>query len=184
MSNIYHTVKLGLSTPQIKKLMTGGTVQVHHAKVGRGHTFHLTGIQHRKLRTRHAKGMGFRMHFEPHQIRHHMRHGSGFFDTLKSIGSKLAPVAEALAPIIGKRYKPAVEGYISRSGLPSVVKDIARAGLSKVGEKYGFGRRRYVGVRRRRVRRRGGHSTGGHSVGGSFHPMGGSFRRLGGSFRP
>lgn len=144
-----HAAKLALSKLQLKKLLTGGTIQVNHAKMGHGHTFHLTTLQHNKLRRHHALGKGMRIHFPLPQIQHHLKHGSGFLDILKSIARPLLGTALTA----GTALLPGIVGKVANFAGNKAI-DVA-------GNKLGFGvrrhrKRRVVGCGRKRKVRRGG----------------------------
>ena len=158
---------------QIKKVLSGGTVHIHPHKVGHGHTFHLTTLQHSKLHRHVTAGKGMRIHFNPHQIHHHMRHGGGVLDFLKGAARAVArPALGALLGLASSRLGPGLAGKVANIA--------GQKGIDVLGSKLGFGihrRRRRVGAGLRRRRRHH------HHKGGSFATIGrhgGSFTSLGG----
>lgn len=156
---VYHRVQLDLTRPQIKKVMTGGTIQIHPHKVGHGPMFHLTTMQHSKLRRHVTQGKGCRIHMDHKQIRHHIKHGAGFFDFIKNIGRKIA------RPLLNLG-KNALVNMIPIPGIRGLASGLGDRGIDFLGKKLGFGlhRMRRVGAHTLRRRRK--------MTGGSFRALG------------
>jgi hypothetical protein len=78
--------QLGLTQAQINKLVEGKPVNIQHGKMGAGAgdiVIHLKPQNARKLLTAYKKGKGMRLTMHPHEIDTSLKHGSGFFQTLK-----------------------------------------------------------------------------------------------------
>lgn len=117
----YHPVKLGLTRPQVMKLARGEKAQVAPHQMGCGSVHFLTKAQVRKLHTAHKKGKGVRLHFTHHQVRHHLMHGGGFWDTLKSGASALFNVAKPLINKVAKKGVSALTGRFLPPGIAQAV---------------------------------------------------------------
>ena len=167
---MFNAIRLALSNPQIRKVLTGGTIHIHPHKVGRGHVVYLTTMQHNKLRRHVTAGKGMRLHMGPHQIRHHTTRGGNIWDVIKS----------GLRAVV----RPVLKGglQLASTFLPGIAGKVANFAGSRaidiLGNKVGLGihrRRRRVGAGLRRRRRT--------HLGGSFKTLG-ARTLLGGSFRP
>lgn len=103
-----------LSHNQILKLLRGQSVRVKH---GSHHVVHLSNEQHKKLARAHKNNKALTIAFDPFQIQSHQHlRGKGFFDDLKSVGSKVADVALPIAGNLAGRY---LEKKLLGSGVPS-----------------------------------------------------------------
>lgn len=138
----YHKVQMALPLAQRRKLADGQKVQIHHKHVGHGHVYHLTGMQMRKLKTRMNKGSGMRLQFDGPQIRHNIRHGTGFFDFIKNVGKAALAAAK---PLIKEHGVQALNYIVDK--LPTENQDIKNAikSAGAYGHKKAFGGRVLVG---------------------------------------
>jgi hypothetical protein len=89
----YHNVGIHHISPSQKaKLKRGCGVRLH---LGSHHQMPLRADQVKKLHTAHKKGSASTVTLDPYQI--DMLHGSGFFDSLKSVARAIAPVVRPIA---------------------------------------------------------------------------------------
>jgi hypothetical protein len=122
----YHPVNLDLVKNQIVKLLKGQGVRLKHSQIGRGSVvMHLTKSQANKMDKayRSGKGLTIKFHDTPH-MKYNVRHGSGFLDVLKSVGSTLWNIAKPLV----KKIAPSLLGDVAQTG-------IEKLGKTKVGKK-------------------------------------------------
>jgi len=78
--------QLGLTKSQINKLIEGKPVNIPHKTMGSGAgdvVIHLKPQNARKLLTAFKKGKGMRLSMLPHEVETSLKHGMGFFQTLK-----------------------------------------------------------------------------------------------------
>ena len=90
----YHHHKIGFTHAQAHTLSHGGSIMLKHHHLHGEHEIHLTKTQLTKLHKSHAEGKGMKLHLSNAQLKHHVKHGSGFFGnilkTVKTQGVKLA----------------------------------------------------------------------------------------------
>lgn len=89
--------QIGLSRPQIAKLLEGKPVNVSHEKMGTGkgeHVVHLKPQNARKMLSAYKKGKGMRLAMTPEELHETVRHGSGLWDKIKSGAKKVASLAK------------------------------------------------------------------------------------------
>ena len=130
----YHECGIHHLTPsQISKLKRGGSVRM---KLGSHHTLPLREDQIKKLSRAHKKGQASTVTLDPYAI--DMLHGSGFFDTFKSIAKSVAPV---LRPIAVNALKNVANTALGPIG-SEIAGHLIDAG-SNIAEQKGYGIRKH-----------------------------------------
>lgn len=119
--------QIGLSRLQSLKLLDGKPVIVPFHKMGAGagdHVVHLKGENAKKMLMAYRKGKGMRLHLSPDELRETMKHGQGFWDTVKKGAKKVASLAKAALshPEVQKLAKQGVSMGAEMAG-----KQIAKA---------------------------------------------------------
>ena len=91
-----HHVKVTLTPYQVKKLHQGKKVRLsYQALSGGDQNIYLTPQQYRKIQTRLKKQVGADIGpFDQSQLKHHLQHGGGFWDSLKSVGKAALELAK------------------------------------------------------------------------------------------
>jgi len=103
--------QLALSQGQMNKLIEGKPVNIPHRTMGSGAgdvVIHLKPQNARKLLTAYKKGKGMRLTMHPHEVEASLKHGRGFFSSLKkglkTVGKKIYDVGkEVLKSPIAKQ---------------------------------------------------------------------------------
>lgn len=102
-------IKLNITKAQLHKAHRGQKIRVLHHNIGVGHTFNVHPTTHEKLVKAHHGKRGTTIHITPHELA-----GSGIFDTLKDIASKVAsPVLSGLAGV-AKEIFPDHSGTVDK----------------------------------------------------------------------
>lgn len=131
-----HHVKVSLTPYQVKKLQKGKKVRLsYQALSGGDQNIYLTQQQFRKVQTRLKKQVGADIGpFDQSQLKHHLQHGGGFWDSLKSVGKAALELAKEHAlPLAKEHLLPIVveegKNMLKKEVIPKVKKAlVGRAG--------------------------------------------------------
>jgi hypothetical protein len=138
----YHNVGIHhLSPSQKAKLKRGCGVRMH---LGSQHTLPLREDQVKKLHSAHRKGSASTVTLMPEQIQ--MLHGTGFFDSLKSIAKTITPVVR---PIATNLLKQGANKFLGPIG-SEVAGHLIDAGSNAMAS-HGYGIKKHVGRPRKYV---------------------------------
>jgi len=156
-------IKLELSQPQVKKLATGGIVQIKPAMVGKGMPLYVEKKTASKIRRAAMKGKGARLKLSPMEIE-----GSGLFDVIKKGWNALKksgvvrPVLKAAAKTVLPALATAVGGPGAGATVAGITGKFADKAVDKLGDVAGFGMKKTrgttshaSGIRGKGVRARG-----------------------------
>jgi hypothetical protein len=133
----YHNVGIHHISPSQKaKLKRGCGVRLH---LGSHHTMPLRADQAKKLHSAHKKGAASTVTLDPYQI--DMLHGSGFFDSLKSVAKAVAP---HVRPIAVNALKGVASSMLGPVG-SQVAHSLIDAGSNAAAAAYGYGIKKRVG---------------------------------------
>lgn len=84
---VYCTDSIHLSRRNAVRLVKGEGVKIGKKHLHGEHPVFLTAPQKGKLETHRGSKKPMLLHFSRAQIKHHLKHGGGFWDSLKKIGS-------------------------------------------------------------------------------------------------
>lgn len=96
---VYTPHNIHFTRNNVKKIASGGCISIGKGHLTGEHRVFLTKPQEAKLIRAREQGTGFPLNFSPRQLNHHIKHGGGFWDKLKSIGNK---VIDVVKPHLGK----------------------------------------------------------------------------------
>ena len=123
----YHAHQIHLTMDQAQKLARGLKVRV---RSGGEHAVHLTATQLARMQKAHSAQKACGLHMSMAQLRHHSKHGKGFFSDL--VGSikpwavgALKNVAEPLVGLATDKLNEATGNH-----LPTAITDLVKNGLT------------------------------------------------------
>ncbi len=132
---VYHPVKLNLSKAQCQNLAKGKTVQLSPSHLRSGtQQVHLTKTQVNRLHRAAKSGAGVRLQLSHPQLRHHARHGKGFFgDLLKNTGKNL--INTVGKDLLNKGVSKLADFGAKKGGIVGTLANLGANTLSQVGDK-------------------------------------------------
>ena len=143
MSHYYHEIPLEIHPHQIVKLVKGHVIQLPHSSIMPLHVQTIPIVvkkhKHTKIMRAHRGRKGVRLHLDPEELE---MQGSGFWDTLKSIGSFIKdkvftnPVyKQTVAPLLKQGLNSGVDFLASKVPVAGpLLGDLAHQGVNKLGE--------------------------------------------------
>lgn len=108
---------LHVSKEEARHMLSGHKIALSNKHIGGQHHAYISRAKHAKLR--HSLGSGKRVHhvkLSKKEIEHTLRHGTGFFDTLKNLGKKAIKIAAPILAPIAKQYAGKAQQYLASKG--------------------------------------------------------------------
>ena len=113
-----------LTTPQLRKLHKGETVQLKHEHIGEGLKIHLAHGKIKKMLTAKRNKKGMRLKMTPEEVE---MNGHGIFDFIKKVAHKVGSfVKNDVAPVAKSAYK-GYQKYVKPVVGPAIRKGLAKA---------------------------------------------------------
>lgn len=174
----YNRNALGIARSDMHALAKGQAIRIKPGQLGSGQSVWLTAAQSRSLQ----KGGGL-LRMSKHQLMHNIRHGGGFWDSLKSTAKNLYDahkdkVKDLVVSQAKKHLAPVAHHVLNKIGETKLGQSsLGQFGLSKAHDavrKYSGGRARNGGgasignAGASNVTRRIGRKSGSTRRGGSF----------------
>ncbi|XP_004346377.1 hypothetical protein CAOG_05704 [Capsaspora owczarzaki ATCC 30864] len=131
---VYHPVKLNLTRDHVRKLAKGKNIRLsnNHIKTG-GQTVHLTKTQINRIGKARKTGSGITLQLSLPQLRHHGRHGAGFFgNLLKGVAKNV--INTAGKTLLDKGTQKLADYGAKKGGIIGTLANAGASTLSKVGD--------------------------------------------------
>lgn len=140
MTTRYHTVRFPLTSQHVRLLIHGKSIPIHPQLVETGvEKLLLTPRQVGQLNQQHLHDRIYKLRMSKQQVKHHLEHGGGIWDSIKNIASS---VYKTVAPIVTKGAEYAIdkglgalgETKAGQSGVGKVVSQLVKNNKGKIAE--------------------------------------------------
>ena len=130
-----------LTQGNVNNLLNGRSIQLKKEQLhGKQHSIVVHPTTHKRLSKAKMSGKGVRLEMTPDEFKASVMHGQGFMDILRGIKKGAEWIKNNIidSSFYQQNVKPvvrqALEGVVSALPVPTPVKNIAEAGVSKLGE--------------------------------------------------